>query len=96
MKNLKIVIAAMMLFALFAGVASAVPRAGQDVGFKDISFANVTADRCKECHVDMPNTHHAMIGKKATTLGCGSCHPTVSGSMSVSYTHLTLPTIYSV
>src|SRR5659263_138821 len=81
MKNLKIVIAAILLFALLAGVASAVPLAGQDVGMKDISFVDVPAARCKECHVDMPNTHHAMIGKKATTLGCGSCHPTVSGSM---------------
>jgi len=77
MKNLNIVIAAVLLFALLAGIGSAVPRAPQDMGLLDTNYTLVPAAECRECHTAANDEHHMMVfnNPPTTTLGCNDCHP---------------------
>jgi len=87
MKNLRIVIAAILLFALLAGIGSAnipAPPVNQQVALYDTNMVNVSVDHslpgstpyaCKDCHLNPRDTHHDMVTAGATILGCVDCHP---------------------
>jgi hypothetical protein len=75
MKNVNIIIAAVLLFAALSGIGSAVPRAPQDMGLLDTNYTLVPAAECKECHTAANDEHHAMVFMSTTTLKCLDCHP---------------------
>jgi hypothetical protein len=94
MKNLKIGIVAILLFALLAGIANAAipaPPVNQNLGLPDTQMPNVPVELCKGCHPGAPDIHHYMVSGgpgsnfiPTTTLGCMDCHPVISGVLTIS------------
>jgi hypothetical protein len=94
MKNLKIGIVAILLFALLAGIASAAipaPPVNQNMGLPDTKMIDVPVTLCKGCHPGAPDIHHYMVSGTTktnnlptTNLGCLDCHPIVGGLLTIS------------
>ena len=76
---------------LFAAIHPTIVNVGhkpkQPVPFSHKLHAGQLKLDCRYCHNTVEKTGHAAVPPTAT---CGNCHGAVS------YTHLTLPTIYSV
>lgn len=89
MKNLKIVITALLLFVALAGIGQALippPPVEQNISFYDADTNAADASLCRGCHtgtgsppndVSPMDRHHNLLPTPGFPYGCNDCHPTV-------------------
>lgn len=94
MKKIKIVVPALLLFAVLVGIGIAAipaPPVNQNLGLPDTRMPNVSANLCKGCHPGASDIHHFMVSGgpgsnfvSTTNLGCLDCHPIINGQLTIS------------